>query len=559
MRISLIQHNVKLGDYAAIDAAIDQHAQHARQNDVDLLVFPERFLIGGPGGDFSTRKETLAHCAQRLNRIASQHRDGPAMLIGTPWQTPDSTGKTAYNAVALVHQGSVRIVHQQNAVPSYGVQQYAQHFEPSDKTEPFELRGHTIGVLIGNDLWNQSDVWQRPAQPQAVAHALAPACDFLIHLDADPWFPERPQERFQKLQSIAQTYERAIIHVNHFGSAQTILYDGRSMILDAQGNARTIARSFDNDVQTFDIPTLSKAEATEVSQELYRDPVDETLDALIFGLKDNVHKSGFKDVVLGLSGGIDSAIVAAIAVEALGAEHVYGVAMPSRYSSDHSIQDAKDLANNLKMPFDVMEIEAVHQALLQTLAPFFEGTQEDTAEENLQARARGVLLMGLSNKFNRLLLATSNKSEFAVGYSTLYGDMAGAFAPLTDVPKEMVYAISRRFNERRGFDAIPISTLTKPPSAELRPDQTDQDSLPPYEILDELIDRYVVRGQSAQEIVDAGFDPVDVRRVVWLVNITGYKRQQAAPGLRVSRQALAIGRDFPSIGNFSSLNLPAQD
>lgn len=559
MRISLIQHNIKLGDYAAIDAIIDAQVQRAQQENVDLLIFPALFLIGGPSGIFATRKETLAQCEQRLERLAARHANGPAILIGTPWTNPSPSGKPAFNAAALLHQGSVRIVHRQNAVASYGVQQDAHLFEPSDQVEPFELHGRTLVVTIGNDLWNQSDVWQRPARAESPAQKIAPHCDLLIHLDADPWFPERPQERFQALQSIARAHDRAIIHVNQFGSAQTLLYDGRSMVITSRGIAQTIARSFDNDTQIIDCNDLSKAEVVDLSYKLEKDPVDETLDALIFGLRDNVQKSGFKDVILGLSGGIDSAIVAAIAVEALGAEHVYGVAMPSRYSSDHSIQDAKDLANNLKMPFDVMAIEAVHQALLQTLAPFFEGTAEDTAEENLQARARGMLLMGLSNKFNRLLLATSNKSEFAVGYSTLYGDMAGAFAPLTDVPKEMVYAISRRFNERRGFDAIPISTLTKPPSAELRPDQTDQDSLPPYEILDELIDRYVVRGQSAQEIVDAGFDPVDVRRVVWLVNITGYKRQQAAPGLRVSRQALAIGRDFPSIGNFSSLNLPAQD
>lgn len=559
MRIGITQFNTTLGDYASIDATIDAQVRKARAENVDLLIFPELFLIGGPGGDFATRKETLAHCEQRLHHLAERHHDGPAILVGTPWPNPNAFGKPAYNAAALIQNGAFHIVHRQHAVPNFGVKQDASLFEPCETITPFTLKNYTFAVAIGNDLWNESDVWRRPQHSEGPAEKTPPSCDVLLHLDADPWHPERPIERLETLQTLARASERAIIHVNHIGSSQSILYDGRSVAIGSHGNTQIIMRRFENDFQTLNISSLSQETTQLPENSTPIDLVDETLDALIFGLRDNVHKSGFHDVVLGLSGGIDSAIVAAIAVEALGADHVYGVGMPSRYSSEHSIEDAKNLADALQISFELMPIEPVHQALLQTLAPFFDNTEQGTAEENLQARARGVLLMGLSNKFNRLLLATSNKSEFAVGYSTLYGDMSGAFAPLTDVPKEMVYAISRRFNERRGFDAIPIRTLTKPPSAELRPDQTDQDSLPPYPILDELIDRYVVQRQTAQEIVDAGFSEADVRRVVWLINITGYKRQQAAPGLRVSRQALAIGRNFPSIGNFSSLNLPAQD
>lgn len=559
MRIGLVQSNIKLGDFDAIDALISTHAQRARNEAIDLLIYPELFLIGGPSGGFATRKETLAACQQRLQDLAHQHAHGPAILIGTPWPNEQRIGKNAHNAAALLLQGQVRNVHQQIAVPHVGVKQDRTHFEPGHAPTPFPLNDHRVGVVIGNDLWNESDVWRRPDLPQSIAESILPTCNLLLHLDADPWYPERPEERAETLQTLARTHECTIISVNHVGTAQSILYDGRSMVVDASGDIQKVARSFDDDFHVIDLDDVSMESGGSPARAICADPVDETLDALIFGLRDNVRKSGFQDVILGLSGGIDSAIVAAIAVEALGAEHVYGVALPSRYSSDHSLQDAQDLAQALGISYDVLPIEPVHQALLQTLGPLFEGTEEGTAEENLQARARGVLLMGLSNKFNRLLLATSNKSEFAVGYSTLYGDMNGAFSPLTDVPKEMVYAISRRFNERRGMDAIPISTLTKPPSAELRPDQTDQDSLPPYEILDELIDRYVVRGQSAQEMVAAGFDAADVQRVVWLINITGYKRQQAAPGLRVSRQALAIGRDFPVIGDFSSLNLSMED
>lgn len=555
MRLALVQRNVTLGDFDAIDATIVSCARQAQAENAELVVFSDRFLIGGPAGAFAVRQETLAHCNERLQRLAHTLADGPAVLIGTPVARTDDFGKTAYNGAALLHQGEVQIVHHQQAVAGFGVKQDRAHFEPDNTSAPFTLKGQKIGIAIGNDLWNESDIWQRPDLRDAPAAAMAASCNLLIHLDADPWYPERPAERAEAIQTIARAHECAIVSVNHIGSAQSVLFDGRSMVINAAGDIQALSRTFEDDLLLFDTAQPSKLEHGE--EILQQDSVDGVLDALIFGLRDNVLKSGFTDVVLGLSGGIDSAIVAAIAVEALGEDHVHGVALPSRYSSDHSLRDAKDLADALNISYQVVSIEPVHEALMQTMGPLFEGTEEGTAEENLQARARGVILMGLSNKFNQLLLATSNKSEFAVGYCTLYGDMNGAFSPLTDVPKEMVYAISYRFNERRGHDVIPISTLTKPPSAELRPGQTDQDSLPEYAVLDEIIDRYVVREQSAEEIVAAGFDPADVRRVVWLINLNGYKRQQAAPGLRVSRQALAIGRDFPNIGNFSSLNLPA--
>lgn len=557
MRIAIAQKNVKLGDIAAIDAAVDACVRAAQQKNIDLLVFPELFLIGGPAGLFAARKEVLANCEARLCTLAQKYADGPAILIGTPEASTAAHGKRAYNSAALLHQGESRIVHRQICVADFGVKRDGAVFEPGYHIEPLTLHGRTIGVAIGNDLWNESDIWRTPALPHAPAERILQQSDLLIHLDADPWYPERPQERLLHTQTLARADARMIISANTVGTAQSLLYDGRSMVVGGDGTLHSFAPQFEDALHIVDLTEDSlQSETHDLSASLSDDIVDETLDALIFGLRDNVRKSGFHAVTLGLSGGIDSAIVAAIAVEALGAEHVYGVALPSRYSSDHSLKDARDLAEALKIPYDEISIEAVHHALLQTLAPSFEGTEEGTAEENLQARARGVILMGLSNKFDRLLLATSNKSEFAVGYSTLYGDMSGAFSPLTDVPKEMVYAISRRFNERRGFDAIPQSTLTKPPSAELRPGQRDQDSLPSYEVLDEIVDRYLVRAQSAQEIVEAGFAKEDVRRVVWLMDINGYKRQQAAPGLRVSRQALAIGRDFPSVGDFSALNLP---
>lgn len=557
MRIAIAQKNVKLSDVAAIDATIDACVQAARRQNIDLLVFPELFLIGGPAGILATRKEILDNCETRLQALAQKYADGPAILIGTPEASRAAIGKRAHNAAALLHLGQSRIVHRQICVADFGVKRDGALFAPGNGITPFSLHGKTIGVAIGNDLWNESDIWGTPALKNAPAERIIKESDLLIHLDADPWYPERPNERLQNAQALARADARMIITANMFGSAQSLLYDGRSMVIDQKGRLNSFAPRFEGALHVIDLTeNASNDTPNDLSESLSSDIVDETLDALIFGLRDNVLKSGFHEVTLGLSGGIDSAIVAAIAVEALGADHVYGVALPSRYSSDHSLKDARDLAEALKMPYDEISIEGVHQALLQSLAPSFEGTEEGTAEENLQARARAVILMGLSNKFDRLLMATGNKSECAVGYNTLYGDAAGSLAPIADVPKEMVYALSRRFNERRGFDAIPESTLTKPPSAELRPGQMDEDSLPPYDILDEIVDRYLVRGQSAQAIVDAGLSQADVQRVVWLIDTNGYKRQQEAPGLRVSRQALAIGRDFPNVGDFSILNLP---
>lgn len=557
MRIALAQKNLKIGDFNAIDALVLECFEQAKAQKADLLVFSELFLIGGPAGELATRREVLQGCATRLDAIAQACNGGPAILIGYPEFHRADLGKGAYNAAAYIQGGRVQNIYRQVSVPDFGVKNDRRLFDPSPHQQPFACRGQAIGVAIGNDVWNESTLWGDRVTHRSPAQKMLAQSDVLIHLDADPWYAERPEERLQKLRQLAQETQRWICHVNAIGGQEQLIYDGRSMVIAPDGSLHQIAPRFEDAILYVDLPkpgdTPTRSDLSQPA--VCGDPVDETLDALILGLRDGVRKSGFRDVTLGLSGGIDSALVAAIAYEALGPDHVHTVALPSRYSSDHSIRDARELAEALKLPFSIIEIEGVYQAFAHALADAFSGTEPDTSEENLQARARGTILMGLSNKFNRLVLATSNKSEFAVGYCTLYGDMCGAFAVLTDVPKRMVYKLSRRFNERMGFEAIPESTLTKPPSAELRPGQTDQDSLPAYEILDEIVDRYLVHDQSAAEIVAAGFEEPDVRRVVWLLNLNGYKRAQAAPGLLVSRRALAIGRQFPNIASYQSLNL----
>lgn len=558
MRIAIIQHATIVGSFDTIDADISDIIDNLQDEAIDLIVFPEFFYIGGRSGDFAIKAEVLRGVEQRLEHLAKRYVNGPSLLLGTPRSHTQVTGTGVHNAAVWIHQGRVQTAHNQVAVPRIGVRDDALFFDVGTLQEPIVYRDTRIGVCIGNDLWFEATRHGRHEEGVAPASTIATSCDVLIHLDADPWYVERPQERLLKLQELARATNTWVLHANAVGTTQSILYDGRSTAISPSGAIDAQARAFHND--TLIIDTTSAAVVATPSTPPNRDNiqvVDEIWEALVYALRNNVQQSGFSDVVLGLSGGIDSALVAALAVDALGSEHVYGVALPSRFSSDHSLQDAADLAKNLKISYQIIAIESVHQALLDTLAPAFEGTAPSTAEENLQARARGVILMGLSNKFNRLLLATSNKSEFAVGYSTLYGDMCGAFSPLADVPKTLVYTLSRRFNERRGLDAIPNNTIIKPPSAELRPNQTDQDSLPDYDILDAILEASVVHNASAEELVQQGFRPEDVQRVLSLLYQSGYKRQQAAPGFMISRQALAIGRHFPSVGNFSSLNVKA--
>lgn len=554
MRIALAQYNTKIGDFAAIDAIIDDAVARAREARADLLVFPQLFLIGGPAGDFAARRELLDASDARLLALAQKYADGPSILIGAPERVPVDVGTGVMNTAALLQGGRIDARYRQRCPANFSVKNAARVFDAAPAQPPMTIAGHSLAVSIGNDLWNERTPFGGRATHEDLASDALAAADLLIHLDADPWFFERPRERFDRISALARTHHKWVLHANTVGGHSSLLYDGRALAVAPDGTLAQRGAAFEDALIVVDLDAAPKA-APDAAPALAGEEVEETFAALVMGLRDGVRKSGFHAVTFGLSGGIDSALVAAIAYEALGSENVHGVALPSRYSSDHSLRDAKELADALELPYSVIEIEGVYQAFLTALAPSFEGTEPDTAEENLQARARGTILMGLSNKFNRLVLATSNKSEFAVGYTTLYGDMCGAFSILSDVPKLMVYRLSRYFNARMGFAAIPESTLTKPPSAELRPDQVDEDSLPPYEVLDEIIDRALVRDQSADEIVAAGFKADEVSRVLWLLHINGYKREQAAPGLLVSRRALAIGRDYPTIASFEALAL----
>lgn len=613
MRIAVAQLNFTVADFPKISEKSSHAIDIALQHDVDLLVFPALTTLGGPAYDLAERKEIVQKNIYVLQQIAERSTARTHILVGFAEPNGAHLGKPIYNAAALCVDGKIQNIYRQCLPADVHADTSARHFEPAPPQQPLTSHGCRLAVSIGNDLWNVATAQGRPAVHPSVAQESFAKADILIHLDADPWHIGRHDERLHVFRYVVGQNRSPAVFVNLVGSGEELVFDGQSFAIDAQGQEIARARGFCEELLLFDVPfepsgitpglaksspnvttpgrdvitpglaqsttpghhviTSGLAQSTTPGRDVitpglvkvrsflgtYNDfpcaapHVEDAFHALTLGLRDAVRKSGFTQVTLGLSGGIDSALVAAIACEALGPENVFGVALPSAFSSDHSIRDAEDLARALGMPFDTIPIEGVYRAFELALGPSFEGTTPDTAEENLQARARGTILMGLSNKFQRLVLATSNKSEFAVGYCTLYGDMCGAIALLADVPKLLVYELSYWFNAYKGATVIPESTLTKPPSAELRPGQTDQDSLPPYEILDPIVHKYIVELKTLEEIVADGFDEADVRRVIWLTNLNAYKRNQSAPGIRITPRSLAIGRRYPAVASYKAI------
>lgn len=564
MRIAIAQLNFTVGDFEGIKARALDAIQRARSERADLVIFSQLAAVGGPCGDLVERPDVLAASRALVDEVARQSDDHFAILIGFAEANTARLGRRAWNSAALCLGRRVHNIYRQSTP---GVADYAgtndRNFEPAPPQQPLTLRGTALAVSIGNDLWNVADSLGRPLQPTPTAFATAArGARLAIHLDADPWYWGRPEERLEILAQEATTQGRFVVFSNQVGAQNEVVYDGRSMIVAPNGDVVAQGAAFQEDLILYDIPhgTLGEKRSTAAatgksasSHFAHLSEEDETLRALILGVKDNVTKAGFSKVALGLSGGIDSALVAAIAVDALGAENVLGIGMPSPYSSDHSIADARALAQNLGIRFELVPIHDIYQATKNSLAPLFEGRPEDVTEENIQSRARGLIMMSISNKFGHYILTTGNKSEGAVGYSTLYGDMCGSLAVILDCPKTLVYRLSRHYNALHGAAGIPENTIVKPPSAELRPDQLDQDSLPPYDALDGILERYVIQLKSVQEIIQEGFDPEDVRRVVHLINLNEYKRGQAAPGIRVTRRSFGVGRIYPTVMNLRSL------
>ncbi len=537
MKIALAQINTTVGDLAGNQAKILDAAERARSEGVDLVLFPELTITGYPPRDLLLNKDFIAGNLAVLQRLAAA--SGPAaMLVGFVGENKNTPGRGVTNEAALLQNGRIMATRAKTLLPTYDVFDEDRYFEPARNNAPVSIANQSCGVTICEDIWNDEDFWpHRLYRANPAGDLLADGARLLFNISASPWNVGKEKLRAQMLASLARKSGRPVALCNLVGGNDELVFDGGSLVFNGAGDLIAKGRDFEEDfvvVDTASSPPISPAPPPE-EECVYR--------ALVLGLRDYVHKCGFKSAVLGLSGGIDSALTACLAAAALGPEHVRGVSLPSQFSSQGSLDDARLLAGRLGLRHDVISIQPCFEAVKQQVKPLFGARPVDTAEENIQARLRGVILMALSNKFGSLLLTTGNKSELATGYCTLYGDMCGGLAVISDVPKTMVYRLARWIN--RGPEVIPAASITKPPSAELRPNQTDQDSLPPYETLDAILEHYVVHGRSPAEIVKLGFAAETVKQVIRLIDINEYKRRQAAPGLKVTSKAFGLGRRFP--------------
>ena len=481
----------------------------------------------------------LAAISRRYPRIA--------LLVGAPRPTGRANGKGLYNAALLIQNGRVLFQQNKSLLPTYDVFDEARYFDGAPTVATVALGDEILGITICEDAWTDPELWLRmPYDRDPVAELAAAGATVLLNISASPFWAGKEETRFRLVSGHAARHRLPFIFVNQVGANDELIFDGRSLAVDSAGRPTAVLPAFIEHVQTVDTAATAPAAVSYAPQPL----IESVYEALLLGIRDYVRKTGFRQVVVGLSGGIDSAVVCALAVAALGRANVLGVTMPSRFSSTGSVTDSQQLAANLGIRLLTIPIAEVHEAYLRVLTPFFEGRPPDIAEENIQARIRGNYLMALSNKFGYLVLTTGNKSELAVGYCTLYGDMSGGLAVIADVPKTMVYELARYIN--RNGECIPAACLTKPPSAELRPHQTDQDTLPPYDILDGILKLYINEGRSKAEIVAAGFDPQTVAWVLRTVDRNEYKRWQAAPGLKVTSKAFGIGRRMPVAARYGA-------
>jgi NAD+ synthase (glutamine-hydrolysing) len=548
MRIALAQLNPTVGDFRANVEAMVRAARQAADRGAQVLAFPELSLPGYPPRDLVERNSFLDRNAEELQRFADETASLDLSIIcGFVSRAENPIGKRAFNSAAMIERG--KIVFQQNKtlLPTYDVFDEGRYFRPAEKVELCPLRGRSVAVTICEDAWNDRKYWdERLYHRDPVEELFTQGAELLICINASPYSMGKRDIRRKIYSSVAKRYGKPVLYVNQVGGNDQLVFDGSSFAMNAAGEVIASARSFAEDliVGDFDANTGDQRED-------FPDESEAVYEALVLGTRDYITKCGFQRVLIGLSGGIDSSLTAAIAVEAVGKENVMGVAMPGPFSSDHSVRDAKDMAERLGIRCELISITGPYERVVQELAPVFAGRKPDVAEENVQARLRGVTLMALSNKFGSMVLTTGNKSELAVGYCTLYGDMCGGLAVISDVPKTLVYTLSRIANQRL-HQAIPESVFTKPPSAELRPDQKDSDSLPEYDVLDKILEAYVEHNRSPKVIASSLQLPLDlVKDIVTKVDRNEYKRQQAAPGLKVTSKAFGIGRRFPVAQRYS--------
>jgi len=533
------QINPTVGDFAGNAAKIVDFAQRAKSQGAGLILFPELSVCGYPPRDLVERTSFVVHNREAAEHIATETR-GIAVICGLVTPAEADTGKSVMNSAALLMDGRIAFVQSKMLLPTYDVFDELRNFAPARSQSLFQFCGKQMALTICEDAWNDKHFWNRRLYTFDPVEALVRGGgNFVLNISASPFWAKKRELRREMLATIARNDHVPVVLVNQVGGNDSLVFDGSSMVFDREGNVIAQAKSFEEDLVFFDPDSLDGEMHAQVEGEeasIYA--------ALVLGTRDYVRKCGFRQVIIGLSGGIDSALTAAIAADAVGPENVIGVGMPGPYSSEGSINDAQKLATNLGLRFEILRITDIFASYRTALHEVFKTYSEDVSEENIQSRIRGSLLMALSNKFGALVLSTGNKSELGVGYCTLYGDMAGGLGVINDVPKTMVYRLSRYVNSRK--PVIPQASLEKPPSAELRPGQKDSDSLPPYEILDAILEDYVEESHSAEQISrDHGFDLDLVKSVIRMVERNEYKRQQAAPGIKISSKAFGYGRRFP--------------
>lgn len=537
MKIALAQLNTIVGDLAGNEVKILAAYQRAATAGAELVMVPELAICGYPPRDLLSKRGFLENnwaAVQRLTKATGK----TGLLVGYAGKNEIRPGREATNAAALLQNGQVVALRTKTLLPSYDVFDEDRYFEPATENGPVTFNGRKIGLTICEDVWNDEDFWNdRRYRRNPAADLVQAGATMLLNISASPWHLGKNRTRRDLLGNIATKSKVPVAYCNLVGGNDELVFDVASLVFNQAGQIVRQGSRFDEDFFVIDPEKAPAVEEPTSADE------EQVFQALSIGLRDYVKKCGFKSVVLGLSGGIDSALTAVIAVKALGAENVRGVSLPSQFSSQGSLDDARVLAENLGIRYDVVPIQPMFEATKGQLRDVFAGLKEDVTEENIQARLRGVILMALSNKFGSLLLTTGNKSELAVGYCTLYGDMCGGLAVISDVPKTMVYRVANWLNGNS--PVIPEASITKPPSAELRPNQTDQDSLPPYDVLDAILEEYVVNSRSVAEIIKRGFDEATVRKVIRLIDLSEYKRRQAAPGLKVTTKAFGVGRRIP--------------
>lgn len=546
MKIAIAQINTIVGDISGNSLKIIDIIGRSEKRGARLVVFGELSLIGYPPKDLLLKPRFIEKSLAAINNIAKSCTNCSA-LVGFAAKNETGSGRPLHNAVALLKDGKVAHIYIKRLLPTYDVFDETRYFQDGKVLSMIEMAGVKIGLTICEDIWQQSYINNQPLyEANPFADLTAAGAEIIINMSASPFEVGKHEKRKTIFSAQCKQHQVPLVYVNQVGGNDELVFDGASCAFDAQGEVVLQAKDFQEDLIFFDTEAIGVDVATVSTG------IASVYKALVLGLRDYVTKCGFSSVLLGLSGGIDSAVVATLAVDALGRDNVLGITMPSRYSSDGSVTDAEVLATNLGIRCKTIAIEPAHLAMETMLSEIFAKTDVGVAEENIQARTRGNVLMSISNKFGHLLLTTGNKSELAVGYCTLYGDMCGGLAVISDLPKMEVYALARFIN--RDKILIPESTISKPPSAELRPDQKDEDSLPPYEQLDEMLRLYVEQEKAYDDIVAAGFDKDDVKRIIGLVDRNEYKRKQAAPGIKITSRAFGFGRRMPIAQRYNDEN-----